>query len=192
MKMKIAVFGGTNNKEYTEQEMECSKKLGKYLGSIGAEVLTGACKGFPLFVGQEAIKHGSKVTGYSPALNEKDHVEKFGFPLDGVTHMEYIKEDGEHQAANFLKRQWEMAMAADTVIALGGSWGTYTELLFAFWYKKTIILVKGFGGAAEAFYNTYKFFDERENNPAVHTGMTKVVVCSVDTAIQEIEKLRKK
>jgi len=189
--MKVTVYGGTNNKEYTKQEMECSHKLGKYLAGIGAEILTGACRGFPQFVGQEAIKHGGKVIGYSPALNEKDHVEKYGFPLDAVTHMEYIKKDGVNQADNFLTRSWEMTPYSDVVIALGGSWGTYTELLFSFWYKKTIILVKGFGGACEAFHNTWTFFDERCINPAVHHGANIILVDNVEQAIEQIEKLRK-
>jgi len=189
-KFHVTVFGGTNNKEFTAAEEACSKKLGKYLGEVGAEVLTGACRGFPLFVGREAIKHGAKVIGYSPAMDEKEHVEKYGFPLDGVTDMEYIKKDGKHQADNFLTRSWEMTPYSDVVIALGGSWGTYTELLFSFWYKKTIILVEGFGGAVEAFGNTHKFFGSRCYNPGVHYGATLISVKTVDEAVAEIEKIR--
>ncbi|MCL2756346.1 MAG: hypothetical protein FWE45_04850 [Firmicutes bacterium] len=190
--MRVTVYGGTNNVVYSEQEMACSHKLGRYLASIGAEILTGACRGFPQFVGQEAVKHGAKVVGYSPALNERDHVEKYQFPLDGVSHMEYIKIDGVNQADNFLRRSWDMNEFSDVAVALGGSWGTYTELLFSFWYKKTIILVKGFGGACEAFHSTWKFFDERDNNPAVHQGSTIIIVENVEEAISELEKLRKK
>ncbi|MCL2846566.1 MAG: hypothetical protein FWE38_02640 [Firmicutes bacterium] len=190
--MRVTVYGGTNNKAFTEQELDCSERLGRYLAKIGAEVLTGACRGFPRFVGREAARNGSKVIGYSPAMNEQEHIEKYKFPMDGVTHMEYIKVNGEHQADNFLRRSWDMVPFSDVAIALGGSWGTYTELLFSFWYKKTIILVQGFGGATEAFANTWNFFDSRDNNPAVHMGSTIINVANVDEAIAALEKLHSK
>jgi len=189
--LRVTVYGGTNNKHYTEAELDCSEKLGKYLASIGAEVLTGACRGFPRFVGKAAKRDGAKVIGYSPAKNEKEHIEKYNFPMDGVTHMEYITRDGEHQADNFLRRSWDMVPFSDVAIALGGSWGTYTELLFSFWYKKTIILVHEFGGAVEAFLNTWSFFDNRDNNPAVHQGAKVINAKNVDEAIAALEKIRK-
>ena len=186
---RVTVYGGTNNKSYSEKELGESARFGKFLAEKGADVLTGACLGFPYFVGKAAAEAGGKVVGYSPALNEHDHIHKYKFPMDGVTHMEYIEKDGENQAENFLKRSWDMNYYSDVVVALGGSWGTYTELLFSFWYKKTIILVTDFGGAVEAFDNTWKFFDERDNNPAVHNGSVIIRVKNIDEAMSEIEKL---
>jgi len=187
--MKVTVYGGTNNKSYSEEEMAQSEKLGKYLAGIGAEILTGACRGFPLFVGRASIKHGGKVIGYSPALNEKEHVEKYNFPLDGVTHMEYIKETTGHIANNFLQRSIDMTPFSDVVVALGGSWGTYTEILFSFWHGKTIILVTEFGGACEAFEQTYKFFGKRCVNPEVHNRSIFHKVKTIDEAIAVIDKI---
>ncbi|MCL2850748.1 MAG: hypothetical protein FWE01_00080 [Firmicutes bacterium] len=189
--MKITVYGGTNNTAYTPEEKTSSEKLGKYLAQRGAEILTGACRGFPEYVGRAALQHGAKVIGYSPAIDEKDHVENFQFPLDAVTHMEYKKIEGASQADNFFNRSLDMTKYSDICIAIGGSWGTYTELLFSFWYKKTIILIKGFNGAADAFHETYKFFDARDINPAVHHGSTIFVVNSVDEAIDKLEQLTK-
>ena len=188
--MKITVYGGTNNLNYTPAEIAQSEKLGKYLASRKMEVLTGACRGFPEYVGRAALKAGAKVIGYSPAKDERDHVDNFQFPLDAVTHMEYKKIDGASQADNFFNRSLDMTKFCDVCIALGGSWGTYTELLFSFWYKKTIILVKGFNGAVEAFENTYNFFDKRDTNPAVHQGAKIIIVNSVDEAIAELEKVK--
>ena len=186
--LKVTVYGGTNNKTYDANEVAGSEKLGTYLAGIGAEILTGACDGFPRFVGRAAKNAGGRVIGYSPALNEDDHINKYKFPMDGVTDMEYITDDGVNQADNFLRRSWDMNKYSDIVIALGGSWGTYTELLFSFWYKKIIILVKGYGGAVEAFNNTYNFFDQRDFNPAVHHGSEIIMVDTIEEAIAEVEK----
>ena len=204
MALKVTVYGGTNNQKYNKKEIECAQRFGSFLASIGAEILTGACYGFPYYIGKASVAQGGKVVGYSPAVNEKEHTEKYKFPLDGVSHMEYIDprevtglfmanellDETKNKSKSFIRRSYEMTPFSDIVVAFGGSWGTYTELLFSFWSKKTIILISEFGGAAEAFLNTWNFFDVRDNNPVVHQGATIVCVANVDEAIDAIEKLR--
>ena len=38
--MKITVYGGTNNKSYSEQEIQTCADLGKFLADNGFEILT--------------------------------------------------------------------------------------------------------------------------------------------------------
>ena len=189
--MKVTIYGGANNKKYTEKEIACSERLGAFLAKINAEVLTGACTGFPYFVGKAVIRNNpsAKVIGYSPALNQEEHISKYRFPLDGVTHIEYVQKDGIHKAENFLKRSMDMSSFSDIVIAMGGSWGTYSELLFSFFYKKTIILIKEFGGAVTAFKNTWNFFDSRDYYSGVHHGANIITVKNVDEAIKVLGKM---
>ena len=186
--MKVTVYGGTNNKSYTDSEISACEKLGTWLAENKMEVLTGACKGMPYYTGRAAVKAGGKVVGYTPALNKKEHIEKYDFPMDGVTDLVYNKVRWYTQAENFLRRSWDMTPFSDVVVALGGSWGTYSELIFSFFGKKTIILVECFGGAVEAFINTYNFFGSRDVNPAVHLGPTIIKVKNIDGAIEEIKK----
>ena len=187
MFMKVTVYGGISTKGFSDKQLQESNKLGRWLGERKIEVLTGACRGFPHTVGKEAAALGSKVVGFSPALNEKEHVEKYQFPLDGVTHMEYIQQDGTHKAENFLRRSLDMNAFSDIVVALSGSWGTYIELLFSFFFKKTIILIENFGGATEAFWGTYRYFDERDNNLDVHHGARIIRCKDVDEAIKTLD-----
>ena len=188
--MKVTVYGGTNNKSYSEAEISECEKLGGWLATNGIEILTGACKGMPYYTGRAAVRAGGKVVGYTPALDKKEHTEKYGFPLDGTTDLVYNKVRYYTQAENFLHRSWDMTPFSDVVVALGGSWGTYSELIFSFFAKKTIVLVESFGGAVEAFINTYNFFGSRDVNPAVHLGPKIIRVRDIDGAIAEIEKYR--
>jgi len=188
--MKVTVYGGTNNKQYTPEQMAASDKLGSFLASVGAEVLTGACGGFPYFVGRAAAKSGGKVYGYTPARNLKEHIEKYQFPTDGVTDLVYNKAQAATLAENFMKRSIDMTPFSDVVIALGGSWGTYFELLLSFMFKRTIILVEEFEGAVKAFENTHAYFGARDINPAVHLGAKIIRVKTVDEAIAAIKKLQ--
>ena len=183
---RILVNGGTNNQSYSEYERAQCEKLGEYLGSIGAEIKTGGCFGYPYFVGKKAVEKGSRVWGRSPARTEKEHIEKYGYPIDGVTDMIYAMDMYQDQAKSLLYRMQEMQSFAEIVICLGGSWGTYYECILALWYKKTIILVEEFGGACEAFINTYNFFGARDFNPAVHEGATIIRCKTIDDAIKQI------
>ena len=188
--MKITVYGGTNNKVYTDhQKAEC-EKLGKFLGEKGMEVLTGACRGYPYFVGKAAIKYGCKqVIGYTPAQTLEEHIEKFNFPTDGVTDLVFTETLYKTQAEAFIRRSMDMTPFSDIVIALGGSWGTFSELILSFMLRRTIILVTEFEGAVEAFNQAYEFFGAREINPVVHEGAKIIKVKTVDDAIQEMAKL---
>ena len=186
--MKVTVFGGTNNKKYTPREQKECAKLGKFLGDIGAEVLTGACGGFPYFVGKSAKDGGCRVYGYTPALNLEEHVEKYKFPTDGVTDLVFAKQ--QDNAVNFMQRSLDMGPYGDVVVGMGGSWGTYFELLISFYgFKKPMILIGEFGGAVEAFNNTYEFFGAREINEAVHFGAQIIRVPTVEDAIARLKGL---
>jgi len=187
--MKIIVYGGTNNKVYTSYQMQECEKLGSYLGQSGAEVLTGACRGYPYYVGKAAIKHGAKVVGFSPALDQAEHISKYDFPTDGVTELVFSKETYATMSESFIRRSLDMTPFSDVVIALGGSWGTFSELIFSLLLKCTIILVEEFEGAVKAFQDAYKFFGARDINPNVHNGAKIITVKTVDEAIQEMSKL---
>jgi len=172
--MKVTIYGGTNNENYSKEEIAECDKLGKFLAKSDMTTLTGACYGYPYYVGRAAVKHGGRVIGYSPAVDLEEHIEKYKFPTDGVSELEFIAKDGVSKADNFLRRSMDMSSFSDVVVAMGGSWGTYSELIFSFFYKKTIILVDNckFDGATQAFLKTWEYFDQRENNPHVHLGAT--------------------
>jgi predicted Rossmann-fold nucleotide-binding protein len=187
--MKITVYGGTNNKKYTGAQMAECEKLGRYLAERGAEILTGACRGFPYYVGKAAIEHGGNVIGYSPAVDALEHMEVYGFPTDGVSDMVYSRQKYKTPSESFLRRSMDMTPFADVVIAMGGSWGTFSELIMSFMSKRTLILVEQFGGAVKAFENAYRFFSGREFNPDVHLGAKIIKVKTVDDALAEMSKL---
>ena len=64
----------------------------------------------------------------------------------------------------------DMTPYSDVVVALGGSWGTFSELLFSFFAKKKMIIVDEFGGAGQIFDTVNDFFRSRDNNPDVQNG----------------------
>jgi len=187
--MKVTVYGA-GHKKLNDHEIKQCKKLGKFLASIGAEILTSGSGGVPLYVGKEAMKGGAKVYGRSPARNAQDHVEKFGGTMDGVTEMLYTTKTYPTHAEGLLKRMHDMQPFSDLVIAMGGNWGTFYELILSLYYKKTIILVQEFDGASVAFQNVHTFFGVKDFNPRVHLGATLITVGTVDEAITAVKQYK--
>ncbi len=168
--MKITVYGGTNNKFYSEQEIKACADLGKFLAENKFEILTGACMGYPYFVGRGAVQAGGKVIGYTPAEDLQEHLGKYQFVTDGVSDLVFNENILPTKSENFLKRSMDMTPYSDVVIAMGGSWGTFSELLFSFFAKKKIIIVDEFKGAGEIFDTVDTYFRNRDNNPDVVNG----------------------
>jgi len=187
--MKIIVYGSTNNKAYTDKQKQDCEKLGKFLASNKIDMLTGACYGYPYFVGRACVNNGGHVTGYSPAINLQEHTELYKFPTDGVSDLVFNAEKYKSKSESFMRRQIEQTKFADVVIALGGSWGTFSELILSFMFQHTLILVEEYEGAVKAFTDVHKFFGERDYYPGVHHGAKIIKVKTVDEAMREIVKL---
>jgi len=186
--IKVLVQGGGYRKLPEHEINEC-KKLGEFLASVGAEIMTGGGTGYPYQVGKAAVKAGARVFGRSPAKNAKEHEEKYGFKFDGITDLIYMDKDFTNHTDGLLQRMQDMQSFSDLVIALGGTWGTLYELLLSFYHKKTIILIQEFEGATTLFNNAYTYFDTRGDiNPKVHYGPTLISVKDVGEAIAAIKK----
>ena len=168
--MKITVYGGTNNKHYSEQEIAACADLGKFLAEHKIEILTGACGGYPYYVGRGAVQAGGKVIGYTPAKDLAEHLERYHFVTDGVSDLVFNENILPTNSENFLKRSMDMTPYSDVVVALGGSWGTFSELLFSFFAKKKMIIVDEFAGAGQIFDTVNDYFRNRDNNPDVQEG----------------------
>jgi len=188
--MKVTVYGAGHRK-LSDHEIKQCKKLGKFLASIGAEIMTSASGGIPYQVGRAAIQGGARVYGRSPGRNVQEHVEKFESPLDGVTDMTFMTKSYKTPAEGLVKRMQDMQCFSDIVVGMGGNWGTFYELILSLYYKKTIILINEFEGASVAFQNVHTFFGARDYNPKVHLGATIIVVKDVDEAIIVLKKMHK-
>lgn len=188
--MKI-VFNGGGYRKLSEHDISECQKLGRFLASIGAEVMTGGGGGYPYQVGKAAVLAGGKVIGRSPARNPKEHEEKYNFKFDGVSQMIYVKKKFKKHTEGLLQRMQDMQTFGDITITMGGTWGTLYELILSFYHKKIIILIEEFEGATTLFRDAHTYFGTRGDiNPAVHFGPTIIPVKNVDEAIEALKKIK--
>src|SRR3989338_6856118 len=82
LKYKICVSGAAETGHCAADALDKAKELGKEIVKHNAVLVTGATTGFPLWAAMGAKEAGGFSIGLSPAISEREHVEKYNLPLD--------------------------------------------------------------------------------------------------------------
>ena len=87
--MKIAVCGSSiiTNKDAAKNAFE----IGREIAKNNILLLTGAGNGYPYEAAKGAFSANGKVFGVSPAANEEEHANKYLFPTDNFSKIEYTR-----------------------------------------------------------------------------------------------------
>ena len=164
MKLKIGVMGSASGKI-----LKAHKQLAYELGCAIAEsdciTITGACPGLPLEAARGTSQKGGWVVGISPALSEKEHIEKYQSPT--AYHDVLI-----FTGSGLMGREVVNIRSSDIVIILGGHSGTLGEFAIAYDEGHLIGVLLNTGGIAAQLKDIVKFIDKKagakvlyESNP---------------------------
>jgi hypothetical protein len=104
--------------------------------------LTGGTTGLPHRVGAAAQRAGALHVGVSPAENEREHVERFGLPVEGTDVLIYT-------GFGLKGRNVVLVRSCDVVIIFRGGMGTLNELTIAHDEGRVVGCLKGTGGVAD-------------------------------------------
>ena len=140
--MKIAVSGSGRDKGTVPKIAEKAKELGKEIAKQGHILLTGGCGGYPKAAAQGALEAGGKVIAYSPAKDEAEHVERYGFSADIFSEVKYT-------GLGIPERNIPLVKDSNAVIMIGGKAGTLNEFTLAFHEGKAVGVLKGSGGVTD-------------------------------------------
>ena len=138
--MKIAVCGSSliTNSEVAKKAFEIGKEIAK--NSI--LLLTGAGKGHPYEAAKGAFSAKGKVFGISPAKNEEEHKNVYGFPTENFSEIEYT-------GLGIPGRNFPLVKEADAIIVVSGQIGTLNEFTIAFHDNKVVGILKDSGGITD-------------------------------------------
>ncbi|MBI2134414.1 LOG family protein [Candidatus Woesearchaeota archaeon] len=156
--MKISVCGasdGANNDEIRKKAFE----IGKALAESNVLVLTGATYGYPHAAAKGAFSNNGKVMGISPAKDEKEHINKYKFPTDSHTQIEFT-------GLGIPGRNYPLVKEGGAVIIISGQIGTLNEFTMAFHANKPIGILKDSGGITDIIEKIAEICnksDEKEN-----------------------------
>lgn len=136
LKAKICVSGAADTSYCGEGALEIAKELGREIARQGAEIVTGATTGWPLWCAMGAKEVGGVSIGLSPAATEKEHIEVWGLPLN---YLDVIIYTGQ----GFPGRDILLTRTSDAIILGCGRIGTIHEFTVAFEDNKPIGILEG-------------------------------------------------
>jgi len=141
MKLKIGVMGGAAY-EHSKENLEKAGAVGKAIAENGCILFYGATIGLPLAAAKAAKQAGALVIGVSPAVNEKEHVEKYKYPTDACDAVVFT-------GHGFQGRNVVLVRSCDAVVIIGGRVGTMSEFSVAYAEQKPIGVLRGSGRFAD-------------------------------------------
>lgn len=139
--MKIAVCGSAA-KGNDEEVLKKAFEIGKEIAKNKITLVTGATVGYSLMAAKAAFSEQGEVIGFSPAKNEKEHKEKYGFKTEYFTKIDYTN-------AGIPRRNYDIIEHSDAVIFIGGQIGTLNEFTIAFRLDKIMGILQDSGGITE-------------------------------------------
>lgn len=142
MKYKICVSGAAETGFCAPDAFERTKELGREIVRQCGVIVTGATTGIPYWAAIGAKEAGGFSVGFSPAISEREHVERYKLPTDYFDVIVYTGFD-------YAGRNLILTRAADAVLISCGRIGTLNEFTIAFEDNKPIGVLTGTGIMAD-------------------------------------------
>ncbi len=139
--LAIGVMGSAGG-EVNDEIRQTVYRLGREIGKRGYVLVTGVAPGLPHDSVLGAKSEGGLVIGISPALNLKEHVQRYKSPTRGYDLIVYT-------GSGLMGREIENIRSCDVVIIAGGRSGTLGEFAIAYDEAKLIGVLTGTGGIAD-------------------------------------------
>lgn len=136
LKYKICVSGAAETGHCGVDAFRMGEELGREIIRHGCVVVDGATTGFPYWAAKGAKTEGGIVIGLSPAVNQRDHIERYKLPVDYHDLIIYT-------GFNYSGRNLLLVRSADAVVFGCGRLGTINEFTIAFEDKKPIGILEG-------------------------------------------------
>ncbi|HVY35773.1 MAG TPA: hypothetical protein VG982_00655 [Candidatus Paceibacterota bacterium] len=181
IKFKIGVSGAAETGHCGLNALDKAKELGREIIRQGAIVLTGATTGFPLWAAMGAKEERGVVIGFSPASNEREHVETYRLPVDYADLIVYT-------GFGYPGRDLLLTRACDGLVVGCGRIGTIHEFTIAFEDQKPIGILEGPWVTGDEFRRIV----EESNRPADHVIFDDDPKRLVEKVIQKIEAYKEK
>lgn len=135
---KIGISGSADIDFLGKEVVEIGKELGKQIAEQGAILTSGATTGFPFWAAAGAKESKGVTIGFSPAANEREHVEVYRLPVDNMDVVIYT-------GFGYSGRDLLFTRSSDAVIIGPGRVGTFHEFSIAYEDQKPLGILRGGG-----------------------------------------------
>jgi len=134
--VKIGVSGAADTGYCGLDAFEKAKEVGREIAKHGAIIITGATTGFPMYAAMGAKDERGFSIGFSPAANDREHVETYKLPLDFMDVIVYT-------GFGYSGRDLLFVRSADAIIIGCGRIGTLNEFSIAFEDRRPMGILEG-------------------------------------------------
>ena len=134
--VKIGVSGAAETGACGLDAYEKAKEVGREIAKHGAIITSGATTGFPMYAAMGAKDECGFSIGFSPAANEREHVETYKLPLDFMDVVVYT-------GFGYSGRDLLFVRSSDAMIIGCGRIGTLNEFSVAFEDRRPIGILEG-------------------------------------------------
>ena len=136
--MKIAICGGSLP-PFDNVILKKSYEIGKEIAVNNHILKLGGFWGYPYEAAKVAFENKGKVIAISPAKNKEEHINKYNFPTNNFTEINYT-------GLGIPGRNIPLVIESDAMIVISGQIGTLNEFTIAFYHKKPIGILEGSSG----------------------------------------------
>ena len=163
MKVKVGVMGSAGEAAPDSSGATlCAKAeaLGRAIAARGCVTLTGGMTGLPHAAGSAAHAAGGLHVGISPASDAREHVERYGLPLEGTDALVYT-------GFGLKGRNVVLVRSCDVVLIFRGGMGTLNELTIAHDEGRVTGCLTGTGGVADEAERLLKVLPKKSSAPVI-------------------------
>jgi uncharacterized protein (TIGR00725 family) len=157
-RITISVSGAAEIAHCGPSVIPTAKELGREIARQGAQLMTGATSGFPMYVAEGAKEAGGVSFGISPAASKKEHIEVYRLPLKAMDAVIYT-------GFGFPGRDLMLVRSSDAVVIGCGRIGTIHEFTVAWEANLPLGILEGEWPTDEVIHNIIK--NGNRSNPYV-------------------------
>ncbi len=177
-KITISVSGAAEIAHCGPTVIPIAKEIGREIARQGAQIVTGATSGFPMYAAEGAKEAGGFSFGLSPAASKKEHVEVYRLPLKAMDAVVYT-------GFGFPGRDLMLVRSSDAIVIGCGRIGTIHEFTVAWEANMPMGVLIGDWPTDEVIHNIIDNSD-RKNENVIFEKDPKVMITKL------IEMVRKK
>lgn len=148
-KITISVSGAAEIAHCGPSVIPIAKELGREIARQGAQLVTGATSGFPMYAAEGAKEAGGFSFGLSPAASKKEHIEVYRLPLKALDAVVYT-------GFGFPGRDLMLVRSSDAIVIGCGRIGTIHEFTVAWEANMPLGVIVGEWQTDEVIQNIIK------------------------------------
>ncbi len=172
-RITISVSGAAEIAHCGPSVIPIAKELGREIARQGAQIITGATSGFPMYAAEGAKEAGGFSFGLSPAASRKEHLEVYRLPLKAMDTVVYT-------GFGFPGRDLMLVRSSDAIVIGCGRIGTIHEFTVAWEANMPLGILEGEWATDEVIRDIIKNSNRTNPNVVFEKDPKKLVEKMID------------